>query len=325
VAQTLAAPIIAPHTPARSLGVLTGLASALAFATSGPFLKALVESGWSTGAAATMRMSGAAVVLLPVLFVALRRDPRLFHRHGWIILGFAVTGVVGCQVLYLSALQRMPVAVALLVQYLAPVLLVVWAWARTRQAPGRRVLAGSAVSLAGLVLVIDLAGASVDVLGIVFALGAAISMGAYFVLSERAGGDLPPLTLAAAGLAVGSVISALLCVVGVMPFTASTADVQLAGATVAWFVPLGWVVVIATALAYSLGVVAVTQVGSRVASFVGLSEVLFAVVFAWAILGETPTPVQLLGGAVLVAGVVLVRAGTPARVNEARLPEMPAP
>lgn len=324
--QSLTAPLPTARNDHRAIGIFTGLASALAFASSGSFLKPLIEAGWSTGAAATVRMSGAAIVLLPVLIIALRRDPRLLQRNAFIIIGFGATGVAGCQLFYLGAIQRMPVGVALLVQYLAPVLLVGLAWVRTRRAPGRLVLLGSLVSLVGLVFVIDIGGATFDALGVLFALGAAVSLGGYFLLSERAGDGLPPLVLAAAGLVVGALFSGALCLVGVLPFAAPPVEVTLAGFTVAWYVPLAWVILIATALAYGLGVLAVTQIGARVASFLGLSEVLFAIIIAWLVLGEQPTFVQAIGGALIVAGVVFVRVGTPrAVVPVPSVPVVPAP
>ena len=77
--------------------------------------------------------------------------------------------------------------------------------------------------------------------------------------------------------------------------------------SVPWFVPLLWVAAVATTLGYAFGVMAVPRIGSRVASFVGLSEVLFALGFAWLFLGEVPAPIQFVGGALILVGVVLVR------------------
>jgi drug/metabolite transporter (DMT)-like permease len=108
---------------------------------------------------------------------------------------------------------------------------------------------------------------------------------------------------------------ALLCATGILPFQAPSVDVVLAGATLPWFLPLFWVAGIGTTLGYAFGVMAVPRIGSRVASFVGLSEVLFALGFAWLLLAETPAPVQFAGGALILAGVVLVRmdsSGSPA-------------
>jgi drug/metabolite transporter (DMT)-like permease len=78
---------------------------------------------------------------------------------------------------------------------------------------------------------------------------------------------------------------------------------------VSWWVPVLELALVAAAAAYLLGVMAARLLGSTVASFVGLTEVLFAVLWAWLLLGELPRPVQLGGGALIVAGVAAVRVG----------------
>ncbi|MFC6324403.1 DMT family transporter [Microbacterium koreense] len=310
-------------------GLIMALTSALAFASSGPFVKPLIEAGWSVGAALLVRMAIAGLVLSPALIRVLRRSPGFLHRHGLFVVGFGVVAVAGIQLFYFSAMSRMPVAVALLLQYLAPVLLVGFVWFRTRRAPSPIVLTGSAVALIGLVLVVDISGARFDLLGTVFGLAAAVCTVAFFVLSARAGDEIPPLALAAGGLLTGAAVIGGLMLIGVLPFAAPMVSVELAGVQVAWFVPLLWVAAVATTLGYAFGVMAVPRIGSRVASFVGLSEVLFALAFAWLFLGEVPAPIQLVGGAVLLVGVVLVRSeadspGSP-RGEAASLPAAPAP
>jgi drug/metabolite transporter (DMT)-like permease len=309
VAPTASLPVISalPVRRVSTPGLVLAVASALAFSSSGPFIKPLLEAGWSLGAALLVRMGVAGLVLSPALFLAMRRQPAFLRRHWMLILGFGLMPVLGCQLFFFSAMQRMPVAVALLIQYLAPVMLVAFVWLRTRKAPSALVLWGSAVAIAGLVLVVDISGASFDLIGTLFALGAAVCVCAYFVISERAGEDLPPLALAAGGLLTGGIIMAILCVTGIMPFAAPPVSVVLAGAEVPWFVPLIWVAAIATTLGYAFGVMAVPRIGSRVASFVGLSEVLFALGFAWLFLAEVPAPIQFAGGALILVGVVLVR------------------
>jgi len=205
----------------------------------------------------------------------------------------------------------MPVGIALLVEYLAPVLLVGLAWARTRHVPPRLTLAGCVVAIAGLVLVVDPAGARPDLVGVLFALGAAVGLGAYFVLSARPT-RLPAVALAASGLGVGALALGLAGLVGVLPFAAPFVDVAVLGTTTPWYAPLAVVVLVATAFAYVSGVAATVRMGERLASFVGLSEVLFAVLIAWLLLAEVPSVVQGVGGVLVVAGVVLVRlAGSP--------------
>jgi drug/metabolite transporter (DMT)-like permease len=314
---------------ARTSGLLLGLASALAFSSSGPFVKPLLEAGWSLGAALLVRMGVAGIILAPALVRAMARQRGFLRRHWRLIVAFGLMPVLGCQLFFFSAMQRMPVAVALLIQYLAPVMLVGFVWARTRRAPSALVLWGSAVAIVGLVLVVDVSGASFDLLGTLFALAAALCVCAYFVISERAGDDLPPLALAAGGLLTGALVMGVLCLSGAMPFRAPAVSVVLAGTEVAWFVPLLWVAAVATTVGYALGVMAVPRIGSRVASFVGLSEVLFALGFAWVFLGEVPAPVQFAGGALILVGVVLVRAEAASAANPkgeaATVPVVPAP
>lgn len=313
----------------RTSGIVLAVASALAFSSSGPLVKPLLEAGWSLGAALLVRMGVAGLVLAPALVIAIRRQPAFLKRHWPLILGFGLTAVAGCQIFFFAAMQRMPVAIALLIQYLAPVLLVILAWVRTRRAPSRLVIAGSIVAIVGLVLVVDISGAKFDLLGTIFALAAAVCVAAYFLIAERAGDDLPPLALASGGLLIGAALMGALCLAGILPFVAPDVTVELAGIVLPWYVPLLWVAAVATTVGYAFGVMAVPRVGSRIASFVGLSEVLFALGFAWLLLGEAPTGVQFAGGALILLGVVLVRldatsAGEP-RGEAATVPVVPAP
>lgn len=319
----------APVSRVATTGLLMAVGSALAFSSSGPFVKPLLEAGWSVGAALIVRIGIAGIILSPALVLAIRRQRGFLRQHWPLIVGFGLTAVAGCQIFFFSAMQRMPVAVALLIQYLAPVMLVILAWARTRRAPSRLVMLGSVVAIVGLVLVVDISGGGFDLLGTLFALGAALCVMAYFLISERAGDDLPPVALAAGGLLVGAVFLGVLLVTGIMPFEFRAVSVVLAGTEVAWFVPLLWVAGVATTIGYAFGVMAVPRIGSRVASFVGLSEVLFALGFAWLFLAEVPAPIQFAGGALILVGVVLVRADASsvrdANVETPSAPGVPAP
>ena len=114
--------------------------------------------------------------------------------------------------------------------------------------------------------------------------------------------------LICSGLFIGALALMVIGGIGLVPFTFSFAPVVLLGAEgVWWIVPMGVVVVVATAFAYLAGILSAAKLGSRLASFIGLLEVLFAILFAWWLLGEVPTLLQVLGGAFIVAGIVLVK------------------
>jgi len=293
----------------RTSGLVFALLAAAAFGASGPFVKPLLDAGWSPAAAVAVRAFTGGLVLLPAALFALRGRWSLLLRAWRLVLAYSLIAVIGSQVFYFAAISRMPVGIALLIEYSAPVLLVLLAWARTRIPPAALTVVGAALSIAGLVLIIDPAGAgSLDALGIAFALLAALCLAGYYLIAALPTGDLPPVTLVSAGLMLGGLALASLGAIGILPFTFSFEPVlmPLVG-EVSWVLPMAVVVLVATAFAYFAGLIGAVRLGSRVASFVGLVEVLFAVLFAWLLLAEVPTLLQLAGGALIVAGVVFVK------------------
>lgn len=298
-------------------GLVLALASSAAFGMSGVLARAMIDSGWSAGATVTVRIAiGAAVLLIPGLLSIRGRWSRL--RAAWpTLIAYGALAVSIAQLGYFYAVTYMQVGVALLIEYTAPVAVIVWLWLRHGQRPSRATVLGAVIAIAGLFLVLDLTGGvSVNGLGVAWALTAMIGAAAYFVISADERLHIPPLALATGGLVVGAVGLSLAGLVGLLPMHAGTADVTLAGHRASWWVPLVVLGVVTAALAYSLGIAAGRRLGSRVMSFVALSEVLFAVVFAWLALGELPTPIQLAGGVLIVVGVIVVRAGEAATRSE---------
>ncbi len=285
------------------------LLSSLAFGSSGPFAKALLDAGWSPGAAVLVRIGGAAVVLA-VLTAVLWRDrlrPVLQARRTVVVYG--VVAVAGVQVCFFTAVQTLSVGVALLLEYLGPVLVVGWVWWRTGRRPATPVLAGGVLALVGTVGVLDVTGeVRVDPLGVLWALAAAVCLAVYFVvLGEDREARLDPSVLAAAGIAVGAVVVAAAGLVGALPVVVGDATTVLAGRVTSAWVPVLGLVLLSTVTAYLAGAAGLARTGASAGSLLGLSEVLFAVLAAAVLLDEQPTGVQLAGAALVVTGVVLTR------------------
>jgi len=294
--------------PRPRFGLLLALLTAAAFGTSGAFARSLIDAGWSPSSAVTARVTIAALVLLIPSVIALRGRWRVLRRNLPMITSFGLIAIAGCQVAYFNAVQHLSVGVALLLEYMGIVLVVGWLWARHRQRPRALTIGGTVVSVLGLALVLDLAGdATVDLVGVFWGLIAAVGLAVFFVLSAKSDPELPPLAMAGGGMAIGSVALLALSAVGVLPVAANTDDVVFAGHDVPWWVPVAGLSLIAAVFAYVVGIMAARSLGSKLASFVGLTEVLFAVLFAWLLLGQLPTVVQLIGGVLIVAGVALVR------------------
>lgn len=304
--------VVPPAAPRSRLvsGLGFAVLSALSFGLSGSLARGLLDTGWSAGAAVTVRVAIAALVVGPFGFVALRGRWELLRRNVGLVCVYGVLAVAAAQFCYFSAVGHMQVGPALLIEYTAPAAVVGWLWLRHGQRPGVVTLLGAGLAAVGLVLVLDLlSGADVSLVGILWALGAMVGAATYFVISADEGNGLPPMTLAAGGLVVGALALGGLGLLGVLPMTASTAPTTYAGHTVGVWVPLVLLGVVTAGVAYSSGIAAGRRLGSRLASFVALLEVLAAIVAAWVLLGELPRPVQLIGGLVVLAGVVTVKLG----------------
>ncbi|MGY4718638.1 EamA family transporter [Naumannella cuiyingiana] len=298
-----------PH-PATWLVV--ALVSAAGFGTAGSFASALMEAGWTPAATTTVRLALGGLLLAPIAAWQLRGRYATLTRHWRTIAAFGLIACAGTQLLFFLAITRLPVGIALLIEYLAPVLVVGWTWATTRVRPGVLVGVGTLLAIAGLLGVIDVFGeVRVDPLGVLFGLGAAACLGAYFVISADSPVELPPLTLAAGGLLVGAAGVGLVGALGLLPMRASLDPVTIADTTVPAPVSVLGLGLLATALAYLTGIIATRHLGSRLASFVGLTEVLFAAAWAWLLLGQSLRPTQLAGGVVIIVGVLLVRLAEP--------------
>lgn len=293
-----------------ALGLWLALVSAATFGSSGGFAKSLLEAGWTPGAVVTFRIAGAALVLLVPTALSLRGRWSALRHHIGMVTAYGICAVAGCQLAFFNAVQHLSVGVALLLEYLAPVLLVGIAWARTRVRPTRLTTIGVVLSLAGLALVLDLTGATrISLIGVAWGLVAAAGLCVYFLLSADDESGLPPIALAGGGLVVGAVVLGAAAFVGILPMTASGTDVMVGGNRVSWLIPALELVLVAAVTAYVAGIAATRLLGSTVASFVGLTEVLFAVLWAWLLLGELPHLVQGLGGVLIVLGVLAVRVG----------------
>jgi drug/metabolite transporter (DMT)-like permease len=291
-------------------GVFLAVISAASFGMSGSLARGLLSSGWSPGAIVLARVGIAALVVAPFAAMSLRGRWRLLRAQARQVLVYGVLAVAGAQFCYFSAVATMDVAPALLIEYTAPAAVVAWLWVRHGRRPRRLTLAGAALAAVGLVLVLDLlSGANLAWSGVAWALAAMVGATVYFVISADTGTGLPPLALAGCGLAVGTLALAALGAVGVLPLHATTLPAAYAVGTTPWWVPLIMLGLVTAALAYTTGIAASRRLGSQVASFVALLEVVAGVGFAWLLLSQLPGPAQLVGGLLIIAGVIVVKLG----------------
>jgi drug/metabolite transporter (DMT)-like permease len=298
----------------RNAGLGLALASALAFGGSGVAAKPLIEAGLDPLHVVWLRVAGAALVMLPVAV----RHRALLRRRPALLAGFGLLAVAGVQACYFAAISRIPVGVALLVEYLAPALVLGWVRFVQRRPVTRAAALGVVLAVGGLACVVEVwSGLSFDALGLLLALGAACCQVGYFVLSDQ-GGDSgeeapDPLGVIAYGLLVGTAVLTVVARPWTMDWSLLAHRADMDGTPVAAGVLLAWIVLVATVLAYVTGVVAVRRLSPQVAGVVACLEAVIATVLAWVLLGEHLSAPQIIGGAVVLAGAFIAQSSAPAK------------
>ncbi|MFW7414428.1 EamA family transporter [Demequina sp. SO4-18] len=291
-------------------GLGFALASAASFGLSGSLAKGLLEVGWSAGAATLIRVAIAAAVLIVPAIIAVRGRTHLVRRAWKIIVAYGVFAVAGAQLFYFLAVGYLDVSVALLIEYTAPVAVVLWLWLRHGHRPTPLTVGGAAIAAFGLAMLLNVfGGGQISIIGVLWALGAMVGASVYFIISGDEGNGLPPITLAAGGLLVALVVLAAAGLAGILPMRFSTGTVSFVQFDAPWWTVAIALGVITAAVAYVTGIAATRRLGARLGSFVALTEVMAATAFAWLLLGQVPAPVQAAGALLILVGVVVVKLG----------------
>lgn len=294
-----------------STGVLFGVASSVAFGAGGPFAKALIEAGFSPLQAVWLRLIGTVVVLV-ALCLALRRpgQPATMVRNRWPIVIYGLVAVAACQVLYFIAASRLPVGIAILLEFTGPVLVVAWEKLVRRAHVAPVSIAGVGVAMAGLAIVVQIwSGVSLDALGLAAGLGAAAGNAAYFLLIDHLAGSVDPLTLTVGGMSVGLVVLLPLAAPWSAPWGVLGGAVPLGSHRVPGWALAAFMVLISTVLSYLTGAAAVQRLSATVAAGLAYVEPASATVVAWVVLGERLSTIQIAGGAVVLGGAFLAQRG----------------
>ncbi|WP_067472153.1 EamA family transporter [Actinomadura hibisca] len=309
----------------RAWGLGFAVVSSICFGASGPFGKALIHAGLTPLQAVWLRIAGAALVLVPlVLLLRGRAAARTTARHFPVLAAYGLTGVAGCQALYFVAASRLPVGIAILLEFTGPILVLAWLRLVRRAPVHRTAVLGVLVAMAGLALVVQVwNGLALDALGLAAGLGAAACQAAYFLLVDRVAGEVDPLVLTAAGSLVAAVTLTALAAPWALPWQVLPAAVPVGGGTAPGWLLAAWIILVSTVLAYLTGVAAVHRLSAQVAGAICYTEAVAATLLAWAALGERLTPVQLTGGAIVLAGAFIAQRAVVERVP-VPVPEVPA-
>ncbi len=296
----------------RRAGLGLALVSALAFGGSGIAAEPLIASGLSPLQVVWLRATGAALVMLPFAL----RHREVPRRRPALLIGFGLLGVAGVAACFFAALSRIPVGVALLVEYLAPALVLGWVRFVQRRPVSRSAAVGAVLAVVGLAGVVEVwHGLGFDPVGLLLAGCAACCQVGYFVLSGHSGDGedaVDPLAFNSYGMLVGALALTTIA----RPWNARwyllAHRVPFGDGTVPAWALAAWMVLIATVLAYLTGVVSVRRLSPAVAGVVACLEAVIATVLAWVLLGQRLGVPQLLGGALVLVGAFIAQTTTPA-------------
>ncbi|MDX2391721.1 EamA family transporter [Streptomyces sp. DK15] len=295
----------------KNAGLGLALVSACAFGGSGVAAKPLIEAGLDPLHMVWLRVAGAALVLSPLAW----RHRDLVRRKPLLLAGFGLIAVAGVQAFYFASLSRIPVGVALLLEYLGPALLLGWIRFVQRKPVTRAAAAGAAVAVVGLACVVEIwAGLSLDPLGVLLGLAAACCQAFYFVFADQGadGDDVPdPMGVIAYGMIIGTLVMTVIARPWNMDWQVLGGDAVLSDLAVPAFALLGWVVLVATVFAYVTGVVSVRKLSPQVAGVVACLEAVIATGLAWILLGEHLSLPQIIGGALVLSGAFIAQSSRP--------------
>lgn len=306
-----------PH-PARSTALGLALVSALAFGSSGVAAKPLIEAGLDPLHVVWLRIAGTAVLLAPPAW----RHRALLRERPALLLGFGLLGIMGVQAFYFAALSRIPVAVALLVEYLGPLLVLGWVRFVRRAPVSRSAVVGVVLAVAGLACVVQIwSGLAFDALGLGLALCAAACQAGYFLLADQGTGDdqPDPLGVVAFGFLGAALALTVVARPWTMDFSVLAGPVDLGGREIVAALPYAYLVLVATLLAYATGVVSVRMLSAQVAGVVACLEAVVAIILGWFLLREHLAAPQLAGALLVLGGAFVAQRATPSR-EQARAP-----
>ncbi|MDQ1483420.1 MAG: hypothetical protein QOF35_1496 [Actinomycetota bacterium] len=294
------------RTPA---GILFAISAALLFAVNGNVSKVALLNGISSLELVSMRSAGTALVLLGITALSRPASLRTSRRELGFLVLYGVTGIAMVQWLYFVALQRMPVGIALLFEYTAPLMVALWVRFVQKEPVKSRLWLGLACALGGLALVAQFwKGMTLDPIGLVSAVGAGAALACYYLMGEHGQRERDPISLMGFSFGFSAILWAIVSPWQAFPFArlADTVDLPgaLPGGAPLWLMVV-WIIVLGSVAPFLFVLLAVARLGPARVGLIGMLEPVGAGIIAWVLLGESLNKVQIVGTLIVLVGIVL--------------------
>jgi drug/metabolite transporter (DMT)-like permease len=296
-----------------ALGYAMVLTAATLWAVNGTVSKVILTSGEVTSERLTeVRATGAFLLLFAVLVVYRRSSLRVSLRELPFLVAFGVGGLAFVAWFYFVAIERLEIGVALLIQYVAPVLVALYARYVLHEAVRRRIWAALALSIVGLSLLLQLwRGLELDGIGVLASIGAALTFALYILMADRGLRRRSTSALLTYGFLFAALFWAIVQPWTSFPWSLLDDSVSLLGRLESTELPvwllMAWMVVLGTIVPFGLLVAALRHITPTRAGILAMLEPVAGTIVAYAWLREELAPVQLVGAAVVLCGIGLAQ------------------
>ncbi len=304
--------VTASRHPRPARGYALYLVAAALFALNGTISKSILLSGIDAARLSQLRVTAAFAILLVVVGLTRRPALRIRRAEVPVLLAYGILGIAMTQYLYFVSISRLPVGVALLIEFTAPIMVALWFRFGMHEDVSGRVWLALVLALFGLALVGQVwAGFTLDGLGVIAGFGAAGALAIYYLLADRqVRGPHPrdPVSLTMWGFGAAALFWAIVQPWWSFPWSALSGEgfpLGDTGPAVPLWALCSYMIVLGTVVPFWLVVVSLHHIRASQASVVGMTEPLLAILIAWVALGETLYPLQVVGAFVVLAGVFL--------------------
>ncbi len=293
------------------MGYFYALLAAFLFGANGSVSKVIIEAGFSAIQLTQMRVLGAAVISGIVLLALDRRSFRLPPRQWPVIIILGVVGVGLLQATYAFAIALLPVGIALLLEYLAVLMVAVVAFFFFKEKVHIRLWAAIALVIVGLIVVAEIWASTLNPVGVLWGLAAAVSLATYFLVGERQLKTISPLALSFWTMSVATLFWAPFSRWWTFTSETFTTVTSLGGSLEGLSVPV-WLLIVCNATLGSfapsiLSLSSLKRLSATAAGIVATSEIIFAFITAWLWLQEALSTWQVIGASVVFGGIVIAQ------------------
>jgi drug/metabolite transporter (DMT)-like permease len=289
--------------------VLLAAGAAVLFAVNGNISKIALQNGISSLELVSARSAGTALILLGITTLRNPAALRVGGRELRFLALYGLTGIAMVQWLYFVAIQRMPVGIALLFEYTAPLMVALWVRFVQKQPVRSRLWLGLACALGGLALVAQFwKGMTLDPVGLVSALGAGAALASYYLMGEHGQRERDPISLMGFCFGFSAILWAIASPWQRFPFAQLPAAIDLPGflpGTAPLWLMVLWIIVLGTVAPFLFVLLAVARLGPARVGLIGMLEPVGAGIIAWVLLGESLTAVQIVGTVIVLVGIAL--------------------